>query len=71
MIGSKKTSPERRKFFGMLALGAAAFIGAAKNPLALVAGARNRRRSDGTPVVTITPNPLAVERTRKGAAHHG
>jgi hypothetical protein len=72
MIPSEKTSPGRRKFFGALGLGAAAFVAAAKNPFSFLSTAKSVGGSaDTASGVTITPNPMAVQRTKKGAAHHG
>jgi hypothetical protein len=70
MSSSEKTSLGRRKFFGALALGAAGVVAAVSNPFSLF-----KRMNGGTSgahaVVTITPNPMAVQRTKQGAAHHG
>jgi len=70
MKHTEKSSADRRTFFGILGAGAAAAIAAAFNPLRLFAG----RHTTTHPVrssVTITPNPMAVQRTSKGAAHNG
>ncbi len=70
MEQTEKSTAERRKFFGVLALGAAAVAAAALNPLRLFSG-KNNKHQTAQSSVTITPNPMAVQRTLKGTAHNG
>jgi hypothetical protein len=70
MEHNERPSASRRKFFGVLGLGAAAVAAAAVNPLRFITGRRNKQQSAQSSV-TITPNPMAVQRTFKGTAHNG
>ncbi|HLP16045.1 MAG TPA: hypothetical protein VK470_07295 [Bacteroidota bacterium] len=71
MTSSEKTSLGRRRFFGAIGLGAAALVAVARNPFTMVFGQRRGAKRVGTTDVTISPNPMAVQRTKKGAAYHG
>jgi hypothetical protein len=70
MTEQEKPSADRRKVIGVLAVGAAAVLAATVTPLRVLTGKR-RTTPAVQSTVTITPNPMAVQRTSKGAAHNG
>ena len=63
-------SVDRRKFFATLTIGALAAATGAINPLRLFTGKKNPL-IPARPSVTITPNPMAVQRTIKDTTHNG
>jgi hypothetical protein len=65
----KAPASDRIKFIGTFAIGAAAMLAVTAIPFRRYMKKRNPTTTHAQ--ITITPNPMAVERTRKGAAHHG
>jgi hypothetical protein len=71
MIPSETSSQGRRKFFAAFGLSALALAVAAVHPFSMLTGkVRGMKRSSST-AVPIVPNPMAVQRAQRGAAHHG
>jgi hypothetical protein len=71
MSPSEMTRQGRRKFFGALGFSALALAAVVRRPFSLLQNRSGSVKRSSPAAPSFTANPMAVQRTKKGAAHHG